>query len=489
MAAEKKVDVRTETVDFDGQSALLVSVKDGSGIMGTCLAGYLGTSGSTNSRTRLFYIGNDPVISMVCPNRGNRQSDKLVSFSPGFQGYDQKINGALTNSFNRLNEGESLASGLRDIFNLLSDGVYVVYYSDYYPTDGAGIFFWGGYNISHEVRGTAEYNRAIGDRTFKPCFLLPTQPMDYYAARTKMGTDDLVKKRSVQGIAYHVTGLFSALLKGHHGAVSCVDNNLPFRCAVIEKITEPFTDKAYTVPMAVEPPEPSEPDNTSEEIDPEAPDAAARIEVSAPESEPMTEPVIAPPLNGISGFRSPSVKIPLRAFPKDMLRQIIEGRAEYKPKHFNVIAAKLQTIRRKSVNNNVLPYSVLERVERMPDCEMIESAYAIDSLTDEQLNCLLAGDVECNGNVIVSPNFYSSIVTACSFLQFKDIKRFVDFSIAILENPELSAAHEYVARRVAGQSENKKVFNFFESVVESADPKYEKFLATAQTFVKRWKNK
>lgn len=478
------VEIKTETLDHIGQGVLLVSVKDGGNLIGTCSAGSIDPSGNVSLRTRLFYIGSDPVINLVCPGRGNKQSDKLVSFSPGFQGYDKKISDALTNSFNRLNEGESLANGLKDIFGLLADGVYAVYVSEYYPTDGNGIFFWGGYNIPHEVRGTAEHIKVIGDRTFKPCFLLPTQPMDYYAMRKKVNTDEQVKKRRVEGIVYHVTGLFSALLKGHHGAVSCVDADVPFRCAVIEKIAEPYTEKMYVPPVA-HVPEPETP--VEGEVDPEAPNAAERLDAAAETAPAQPEMPEPPSIGGITGFRSASVKIPLADFPKDMLHQIIEGRGEYKPTHFNVIAAKLHTSRRKSVNNNVLPFSVLERAEQMPDCEMVESAYAITELTDEQLNCLLAGDVECNGKVMISPNFYSSVVTACGFLQFKDVKRFVDFSIAIMENPELSAVHEYVARRVSVLSENRKVMNFFQSAVDSKDAKYDKIIPMAQTFIKRFR--
>ena len=473
------VDIKSETVDYGGQSTLLVSVKGGSGIIGTCIAGNADVSGNAGSRMRLFYIGSDPVINLICPGRGSKRSDKLLSFSPGFVGYDANINMAITNSFNKLNEGDSLLSGLRDIINLLEDGVYTVYYSDYYPTDGNGIFFWGGYNIPHEVRGTAEYNRVIGDRTFKPCFLLPTQPMDYYAGKTKMSTDGQVKKRKVQGIVYHVTGLFSALLKGHHGAVSCVDMGVPFRCAVIEKIAEPYTDKIYVTPPSSVPPS-----GAAEGVDPEAADAAEQIDVAS-EAAPVA--VAVTPTKGITGFRSPSVKIPLDVFPKEMLRQLIEGRSEYKPEHFNIIEAKLQTVRRKSINNNCLPISVLERAEQMPDCEMVESAFAIDKLTDEQLDCLLRGDVECNGDVIISPNFYSSIVTACSFLQFKDTKRFVDFSIAIMENPELSAAHDYAARRVSNRVNDQKVYSFFKKAVDSNDAKYDKIIPIAQVFIKHFK--
>lgn len=478
------VEIKSETVDYDGQSAVLVSVKDGAGIIGTCMAGHLDFTGSASNTTRVFFIGSDPVIDLVCPGHGNKQSDKLVSFAPGFQGYDQKINGALTNSFNRLNEGESLASGLRDVMGLLEDGVYAVYYSDYYPTDGSGAFFWGAYNISHEVRGTAEQNRVIGGKPFRPCFLFPTQPMDYYAARIKVGTDEQVKLRKAQGIVYHVSGLFSALLKGHHGALSCVEKNIPFRCAVIEKICEPYIEKQYETILAA-PEAPSEPEgeNAAENAENGSEAAAEEQEEKAP-----VQKIVKPKaVNGITGFRSPSVKLPLEAFPKDMLRQVIEGRPEYKPSHFGIMSAKLQTVRRKSINNNALPYVILERAEQMPDCEMVESAFAIDGITDEQLNCLLRGDVECNGEVIISPNFYSSIITACSYLQFKDTKRFVDFSIAIMDNPELSAAHEYAARRAMTLSDNRKVLNFFESAVESGDAKYEKIIPIAEVFIKRFR--
>lgn len=439
MAAE----IKSEIVDIDGKSVLLISVRNGEGIIGTCCAGYIENNAS--SLTRFFYIGNDPIINLVSPNFGNKQSDKLISFCPGFQGYEPKINEAIGIGYKKLNEGESLSSALKDIFGVLQDGVYVAYLSDYYPTDGAGNFFWGAYNISHEIQGTAEHSRVIGNRAYKPCFLVPSQPLDYFQVRTKISTDDTAKTRRVLGIAYHLSGLHSVLLKGHHSAASCTDRGIPFTCAVIEKITEPYTD-VITVKkpvQSVSAPESSDGEN------PESSDEAPKQTASAPEE-------IISVGEGVTGFRSASVKLPLTNIPKEMLKMLIEGRAEYKPKNFNTLLAKLGTVRRKSVSNNVLPFTVLDNADKMPDSEMISSAYAIDGLSDAQLNCLLAGNVECNGEIIVSPNYYSSIVTACNYLQFTDTKRFVDFAIAVMDNPELSATHEYVARRVMGQDSNKK---------------------------------
>lgn len=475
------VEIKTETIEYNGRSTLLVSVKNGEAAIGVCSAGYNGLGG-TNAINKIFFVGNDPVVNLVCPMHGNKQSDKMLATAPGFVGYDQKINMAISGCFDKLNTGETPATAMRDIFNMLQDGVYAVYLSDYYPTDGNNSFFWGAYNILHDVHGTAEHGRVVGQRAFKPCFLVPSQPLDYYAPKTKVNTDDLVKRRRIQGIVYHLSGFHSVVLKGHHGAVCCVDNEVPFTCAVIEKIHEPYTKK-FIPPQPAAAPVPA--------VDPEAPDAAAAEEAGAAASAPPPPPPPVPTTipEGITGFRCASLKLPLDVFPKEMLKMLIEGREEYKPRQFDILIAKLNTVRKKALSNNVLPFSVLEKTDTLPDCDMVESAYAIDGLSDEQLDHLLAGDVECNGEIIISPNFYSSIVTACNYLQFTDMKRFVDFSIAILDNPELSATHEYVAHRALSQISNKKLGAFFAGVLSSRDAKYEKIMTVAQTFVDRSKNR
>lgn len=463
------LEVKTETVDYEGVNLLLVSVRNSESVIGTCTAGY---TGSANVLSKMFFIGGDPVLNIACPNRGNTNANKMISLSGGYKGCDQKLAGVINGCFSKLNSNDPPNTALREIFGMLQDGVYAVYTADYYPTDGNGTFFWGAYNIQHEVRGTAECGRTVGQRVFKPCFLLPSQPLEYYNAKMRASTMDAVKHRRYQGIVYHLSGFHSVLLKGHHGAVCCMENDIPFRCAVIERISEPYTNPPIPqMPKAAEP---------IEVPDPENPEAAA-VMVETP--EPVIPPVVV--TEGITGFRSAALKLPLEVFPKEMLRLIIEGRNDYKPRQFDSLAAKLRDSRKKAVSNNVLPYIVLEKSDLVPDIDMVESAYAVDDLTDEQLNCLLAGDVECEGKIIISPNFYSSIVTACNYLQFTDMKRFVDFSIAILNNPELAATHEYVARRTLSHISNKKLNNFYKDVIASGDPKYEKILTIAQTFIDR----
>ncbi|MGN0650158.1 MAG: hypothetical protein ACI4KM_06955 [Oscillospiraceae bacterium] len=448
------VDVKSEYIDIGGQNVLLAAVRGGSAVIGTCLAGHTNVRGEISSVSRLFYMGTDPVVNLLCPNHGDKRSEKLIQMCLGYQGMDLDIKTALTESLTRLNSGESLESGLRSVLSLLSDGVYTIYKSEYYPTDGAGTFFWGAYNLSHEVRGSAEHNRTIGgSNVYKPCFLIPSEPLDTYKAKVRATADEAVKSRKVQGIVYHLSGLHSVLLKGHHGAASCVAADIPYVCAVIEKITEPYTEKPAPAP---------------------APEPTA-------EGEPQPAPAVQ--RSGITGFRSASVKIPLEFIPRDMLKLLVEIRSEAKPDFYQNLLKKLSTVRRKTISNNVIPRPVHDKCELMPDAEMIESAYAVPGLSEGQLGALLSGETEYEGEIIISPNFYSSIVTACNYLQFTDERRFVSFALAILDNPELNATHEYIARRIS-RIVSRKIYDYFTNITANPNALNEKLLPIAERYCK-----
>ncbi len=468
------VEIKSEYVDLGGTNVLLVSVKGGRGIIGTCSNGHNLQKGDLSAKQKLFYIGHDPVISMVCPNNGDKRTDRIMSLCTGFEGMAPDIHTLMTDCLNKINRGDSLEVGLRDIFALLADGVYTVYSSEYYPTDGGGTFFWGAYNIPHEVHGTAVYNRTIGkERLYRPCFLVPGNTLDYYTQKKRETIDEAVKSRKYQGITYHLSGLHSVLLKGHHGAASCAIADIPFKCAVIEKLTD-----MYTVPYVAPEPAPAPAPAT----EPQEGEAAPTAE-SAPAPAPVQTAPVPEKTEGITGFRSASVKIPIELIPKEMLRILLENRLEFKPSHYLNMVQKLKAVRRQSLTNNTIPKPVHDKCELMPDCEMIESAFAVDSLSEGQLSALLQGDTEYEGKIIISPNFYTSIVTACNYLQFHNERRFVEFAIEIMENPELYATHEYIAKRVSRVS-SKKIYKFFRSALQSEDSVYDRILATADRYVK-----
>ena len=509
------VEIKSEHIDIGGKSIVLASVRGGKAVIGTCSSGYGAKRGDTSAQTRLFYIGNDPVAEMLCPNHGSKSSDKLISLCTGYSAMDEEIHDTLSESFARLNKGESLAAGLHDVLALLPDGVYTIYYSDYYPTDGAGTFFWGAYNLTHEIHGTAEQNRTIGKtKTYRPCFLIPGAPLDTFESKMLPVTNEAVKTRVCQGIVYHLSGLHSVLLKGHHGSVSCVDARIPYRCAVIEKIRDTYTDepnKPNPLPAESEIPaehsEPSKPSKPNELVEPvesaELAEQSESVESTMPDE--MSEQSDAAPEEsvlgaeaavssharyepestkheGITGFRSASVKIPLELFPREMLKILLETRGEYKPEQYRALVRKTSLVRKKSYSNKVIPHAVLDQCEQMPDCEMMESVFTVEKLTQGQLDALLAGDVEYNNEIIISPNFYSSIVTACNYLQFTNPKKFIEFSLAILDNSDLYATHEYIANRISRVT-GKDIYAFFRAVLENHDPGYEKIANIAEKYV------
>ncbi len=470
------VDVKTEYIDLGGNNVLLVSVKGGRGLVGVCSTGHNLRRGDLSALQKVFYIGSEPALNIVSSNNGDKRTDLIISQSQGFAGMSHEINNAITDSFNRINRGDSLENGMRELFMMLPDGVYTVYSAEYYPTDGSGSFFWGSYNLPREVHGTAQYNRTIGkDKTYLPCFLIPGNTLDNYTPKRRGIADEAVKSRKYQGIVYHLSGLHSVLLKGHMGAVACVGGEIPFKCAVIERITD-----VYTAPVLKKKPA----ENKTEESADRATEAVTEQRTEEPSGFVMAEEQ----QEGITGFRSASVKIPLELMPNDMLRNLLETRVEAKPSHYNNIVAKLETVRHMALTNNTIPRDIHEKCELMPDCEMIESAFAISSLSEEQLGALLSGDTEYNGEVIISPNFYSSIVAACNFLRFHNEKRYIEFSIEIMENPELYATHEYIAKRIS-RLNSRRVYQFFKSVLANDDPKYDKIIPTADRYVKDYELK
>lgn len=468
------VDVKTEHIDLGGNNVLLVSVRGGRGLVGVCSTGHNLRRGDLSALQKVFYIGSEPALNIVASNNGDKRTDLVISQCQGFAGMSHEINNAITDSFNKINRGDSLENGMRELFMMLPDGVYTVYSAEYYPTDGSGSFFWGSYNLPREVHGTAQYNRTIGkDKTYLPCFLIPGNTLDNYTPKRRGIADEAVKSRKYQGIVYHLSGLHSVLLKGHMGAVACVGAELPYKCAVIERITDVYTAPVFKKKPAEAPKAEEGADRAMEAV------TEQPAEASAPAA--MVEEI----QEGITGFRSASVKIPLELMPNDMLRNLLETRAEAKPGHYNNIVKKLETVRHMALTNNTIPRDIHEKCELMPDCEMIESAFAISSLSEDQLAALLSGDTEYNGEVIISPNFYSSIVAACNFLRFHNEKRYIEFSIEIMENPELYATHEYIAKRLS-RLNSRRVYQFFKSVLATDDPKYDKIIPTADRYVKEY---
>ena len=117
---------------------------------------------------------------------------------------------------------------------------------------------------------------------------------------------------------------------------------------------------------------------------------------------------------------------------------------------------------------------------------MMASAYAINELTDNDLNVLLSGSaVSADGNVIISQNFYESITYAINYLQLKDKKRFIEFAGSIIKNPDLSGAYSYVTNRLKYVMD-AKVNELFKYILETENEAYNPLKATAERYIKQY---
>ncbi|MBQ8613817.1 MAG: hypothetical protein IJ416_06325 [Ruminiclostridium sp.] len=414
---------------------LLVNVVNGRGVIGMC-----DTTRTFNTTRRTLYAGGESLINVFSSSTddsANRQIWQCSSIDKCKNILGNKLKNAADEFFY---EGTTLARAIQPVMELFNDGLYVVHAGKAFPTDGAGNFFWNAYLIKHELNGSAPYNPVIGyDKEYEPAFLVPTANFaQFNDKKTAAALSRMKKGRRIGGIAYHLTGLFSALLTGHSNAAACLMRGDDFPCIFIE----PMADVLY-----------------------------GYDEIS------NSERIVA--------LSSPSVKLPLNSISRGMLENFLLNRRVSVPEFHAEIRSKAdKSISLKGAVRSLSPV-IEQNVEKLPDAEMLSSAFAISDLPDEHLQLLLAGETKINDHVIISNNYYESIVYACNYLQYKDRRRFVEFTTAILSTPALSATYRYVAERLRFEMD-AKVNEVFKNIVESEDPAYIPIKDLAQKYLVRY---
>jgi hypothetical protein len=431
--------VSTTQMTIDGREFILAEVSRGMGQIG--IFRYTSTHFTT---TDIFYIEKEPILRIFDPRITDEfQNKHIIQLSGAEKSSDfiqVRINAAIENYFN-YNQG--LIRSAIPVLELLNPGLYVIHESQMHPCDGSGNFFWNSYGVKREIVGSADQNTIIGDGNYPPCFLIPThQPSTFQAKQMYAVSDKFRTGGTTGGIAYHISGMFSALLKGHHAATAALINDTDFKCLVIE----PLTNVLY-----------SQPDKVSK-------------------------------TRKITALTCPYINIPLDQLPERMLERFLISRKHTKPAAFADIKLKFtKTI--KTVSRKSFPANVYEKIEQLPGISMVEAASAVNSLSEEQIMALLEGKVKVNEedtDYIISVNNYASLITAADFLHISDSTRFISFAIEILSNEDLSAAHMQIAERLLTIM-HPVVYDFFETIVESGQS--EGFIPEiAQKYVIKWKD-
>lgn len=424
---------------------LLADVIKSTRNIGLCnITGRLTGIGDRQPVTELLYAGEEPLISMVRPSINDRTSNRLIS-QIGIITDDNIKTRLSAAGDNYFTYSQSLGKSLQPVLEILDTGLYVCHVSKMIPSDGAGNFFWNAYTVRHEVAGTAEYSSVIGrENNFIPCFLVPTTNIsDYSEQRTRSQLEKLKSGKKIGGVAFHLSGLFSALLDGHHSSVACLLNDSDFNCIVIEPVRQVLYESQETA------------------------------------ADYGREPKII-------ALSSPYAKIPLSGVPEGMLENFLLKRYYEKPVIYDTMKSKAtRTLR--VVSKRLLSSQVYLKADLLPDCAMIESAHAVTSLSDAQIDALLSGETKYNDEIIISGNYYNSVVTACNYLQYMDFDRFLYFAISIMKNPDLSATHKYIAERLSNII-NEQIYNYFCEVAAEEDNTHIEIRGIAESYISRYDN-
>ncbi|MCL1903218.1 MAG: hypothetical protein FWF94_02230 [Oscillospiraceae bacterium] len=421
----------TTPMNINGREFVLAEVTRGMGHIGV-----LRYSTDAYTATDFFYIENEPIIKIVNPNTSDKHAEKYIMQVSGSEkcseAIDVRLNASAENLF-RYNQ--DLARSAMPVLELLNTGLYVVHEAQMHPADGSGNFFWNNYCVKKAISGTSETHASIGDANFSPCFLMPTITASSFQIKKMYDIADKIKSgRQFGGVAYHVTGMYSALLKGHHEATAALMENVDFKCLVIE----PLSDVVYD---------------------------------SSEQGQSNIEPKIV-------ALSCPYVNIPLEGLSEKTIERFLLTRKHIKPNAFAEIKPKTTKYVR-IMSKRAFPGLVYEKAAQLPDCAAVEASSGIDYITEEQLDALSAGEVKYTvideeGNeeskTIVSSNYYSSIVTVANYLQVNSFNRFLTFAISLLKNDELTSVHKFIAERLLGIM-NPTVHEYFEEVSNRAEQK------------------
>lgn len=428
-----KANVSIESLRAPLGEFLLINVTGGEGLIGMC-----DTTVRKGTVRNTFFVGAESIINVLNSGK-NPENNRQIWQTSSIEKCKQYLGNILPTCCDAyFKDGVSLYKAIMPILELLTPGLYVAHIDRVYPTDGAGNFFWNAYAVKHELNGSAERIPIVDDkRDYSPMFLVPTKNFsDFSEKKNEAALARLRKGKHLGGIAYHLSGMFSALLYGHTNASACLQEGVDFYCIIIEPLNKVIVDRND-----------------------------------------------GPTKGRVAAVACPFVKIPFADLSRKMTESFLLSRKSVPVQDYEVIKSRADKMISGTTYVKRLPDELIAGVEAQPDADMMISAHAVNELTDEDLAALLSGQTKIDGEVIISTNYYESIVYACNYLQYTDKSRFIDFVKAILENPDLTATYSYVAGRIK-YIMDARVNEIFKNIAESEDKNYESVKAIAEGYLK-----
>ena len=440
-----KAVIASETLLIDDKEFTIINVSSSPGTFGICDT----TRQKENGIRETFYVGNEPLINVTQKSVNDPYSNKIICQISNIErcgDFTKRVTAARDDYF--INN-KTVIGALQPILDYIKNGLYVIYEEDMIPTDGSGNFFWSGYLVGHELSGSSTFNAVCpADRVIPPAFLVPTENIaNYSEANIKDAADRVKVEDGAYGLCFHLSGMFCALLSNHHEVTAALMMNKKVRCLIIE----PVKNLCFA----------SSSRNTNDTQDTDE------------SSLPMED-----------YFYTACARIPLSRVSQAFLESFFLTRRKEVGKYSDIVtynSDRNPTLKgKRSISNDII-----ERCDKMPDAEMLQSVAMIDYLSDEELDALLRGETMLNEKYIINQNYYSSITMAFNYLLYKDFNKFLNFSASLLTNEDLTAVHQYVASRLQPII-HKRIFDLFNNIINSDNNVYDPIIPFAEKYITRY---
>lgn len=406
-----------------------------------------------------LFVGHEALVNIIQRSINDSYSNKIIAQNSSIErcgDFSRRVTAACEDYF--INS-KNVVSALQPLLDYIKNGLYVVYEQEMFPTDGMGNFFWTAYLVGHELTGSSTFNPICKKlRSLPPVFLVPTEGMASFSEKQMKIANERVKVGScAYGICFHLSGMFSALLSNHYDVTAALMQDKKIKCLVIEPVRS-FTSAEEMKKMD-------------------------SMEKEGGEGEETEENTVQPDVYENCLYTC-CANIPMSKVPASLLEIFFITRKNEIGKYSASVSVNSEhPIKLKGRRS--FPDDFIEKCDKFPNCEMLQSAALVSYLSDEEINTLLNGETMLNDKYIINQNYYSSITIAFNYLQYKDFDRFIGFASAIMQNESLTAIHQYVATRLQPIMD-KRIADIFEDVLKNESEIFVQIKPYAERYLKRY---
>lgn len=401
-----------------------------------------------------LFVGHEALLNIIQRSINDSYSNKIIAQNSSIErcgDFSRRTAAACEDYFSN---GKNVVAALQPLLDYIKNGLYVVYEQEMIPTDGMGNFFWTAYLVGHELTGSSTFNPVCKKQhSLPPVFLVPTEGIAAFSEKQMKIANERIKFNDcAYGICLHLSGMFCALLSNHYDVTAALMQEKKIKCLVIEPIRN-FTSAEEMMSF-----------DSSQSEDSEEETAEQRSYENC--------------------LYTCCANIPMSKVPTSLLETFFLTRKNEIGKYSASVSVNCEhPIKLKSRRS--FPDDVIEKCDKFPDCEMLQSAALVKYLSDEEINTLLNGETMLNDKYIINQNYYSSITIAFNYLQYKDFGRFIGFASAIMQNESLTAIHQYVATRLQSIMD-KRIADIFEGVLKNESEVFIPIRTYADRYLKRY---